>query len=93
MGCFEEQSDLPASPVSTISRDSWQQTRHHCSGEHHPDYRLPYAEGRNHVPRTGGDYFDKRNILRTTRRLIKRLEALGHRVILEPTQSPFQSSD
>jgi transposase len=41
----------------------------------------------------GGDYFDKRNLLRTTRRLVKRLEALGHRVILEPTQSPFQPSD
>jgi len=41
----------------------------------------------------GGNYFDKRNLLRTTRRLVKRLEALGHRVILEPTQSPFQSSD
>jgi transposase len=41
----------------------------------------------------GGNYFDKRNLQRTTRRLVKRLEALGHRVILEPTQSPFQSSD
>ena len=41
----------------------------------------------------GGNYFDKRNPLRTTRRLVKRLEALGHRVILAPTQSPFQSSD
>jgi transposase len=41
----------------------------------------------------GGNYFDKRNLLRTTRRLVKRLEALGHKVILEPTQSPFQSSD
>jgi transposase len=41
----------------------------------------------------GGNYFDKRNLLRTTRRLVKRLEALGHTVILEPTQSPFQSSD
>jgi transposase len=41
----------------------------------------------------GGDYFDKRNLLRTTRRLVKRLEALGHRVILEPTQSPFQPRD
>jgi len=41
----------------------------------------------------GGDYFDKRNLLRTTRRLVKRLEALGHRVILDPTQSPFQPSD
>jgi len=41
----------------------------------------------------GGNYFDKRNLLRTTRRLVKRLEALGHRVILAPTQSPFQSSD
>ena len=41
----------------------------------------------------GGNYFDKRNLLRTTRRLVKRLEALGHRVILEPTQSPLQSSD
>ena len=33
----------------------------------------------------GGNYFDKRNLLRTTRRLVKRLEALGHTVILEPT--------
>ncbi len=41
----------------------------------------------------GGNYFDKRNLLRTTRRLVKRLQALGHRVILAPTQSPFQSSD
>ena len=51
-------------------------------GAHHPDYRLPYAEGRNHVPRTG-----------RRRRPVTRLEALGHRVILEPTQSPFQLSD
>ena len=41
----------------------------------------------------GGNYFDKRNLLRTTRRLVKRLQALGPTVILEPTQSPFQSSD
>jgi transposase len=41
----------------------------------------------------GGNYFDKRNLLRTTRRLVKRLQALGHTVILEPRQSPFQSSD
>ncbi len=32
----------------------------------------------------GPDYFDKHNVLRTTRRLVKRLEALGHKVILEP---------
>jgi hypothetical protein len=32
----------------------------------------------------GPDYFDKRNTARATRRLIKRLEALGHKVILEP---------
>jgi transposase len=37
----------------------------------------------------GGNYFDKRNLLRTTRQLVKCLEALGHRVIIEPTQSPF----
>jgi transposase len=41
----------------------------------------------------GGNYFDKRNLLRTTRRLVKRLQALGHTVILEPRQSPFLSSD
>jgi len=41
----------------------------------------------------GANYFDKRNLLRTTRRLVKRLEALGHRVILAPTPSPLQSSD
>jgi transposase len=38
----------------------------------------------------GGDYFDKRNILRTTRRLVKRLEALGHKVTIEPTDGPLQ---
>jgi len=32
----------------------------------------------------GPDYFDKRNTVRATHRLVKRLEALGHRVILEP---------
>jgi transposase len=32
----------------------------------------------------GPDYFDKRNTIRATHRLVKRLEALGHRVILEP---------
>jgi transposase len=41
----------------------------------------------------GGDYFDKRNILRTTRRLVKRLEALGHTVILEPARCPLQPSN
>ena len=42
----------------------------------------------------GPDYFDKRNTLRTTNRLIKRLEALGHRVILEPRfiGHPLQAS-
>ena len=32
----------------------------------------------------GPDYFDKRNTVRATRRLLKRLEALGHGVSLEP---------
>ena len=31
----------------------------------------------------GPDYFDKRNTVRATHRLVKRIEALGHRVILE----------
>lgn len=35
----------------------------------------------------GPDYFDKRNVLRTTQRLVKRLEALGHKVILEPART------
>lgn len=41
----------------------------------------------------GPDYFDKRNTVRATHRLIKRLEALGHRVILEPrfTAHPLQA--
>jgi transposase len=42
----------------------------------------------------GPDHFDKRNILRTTKRLVKRLEALGHKVVLE-TQfraEPLQAS-
>ena len=42
----------------------------------------------------GPDYFDKRNTVRATHRLVKRLEALGHRVILEPRFSgyPLQAS-
>lgn len=42
----------------------------------------------------GPDYFDKRNILRTTNRLVKRLEALGHTVILQPrfTADSLQAS-
>jgi len=31
----------------------------------------------------GSNYFDQRHTLRTTKRLVKRLEALGHQVILE----------
>lgn len=31
----------------------------------------------------GANYFDQRHILRTTKRLVKRLEALGHRVTLD----------
>lgn len=33
----------------------------------------------------GPDYFDKRNVPRATKRFIKRLEALGHKVYLEPS--------
>jgi transposase len=36
----------------------------------------------------GADYFDKRNVIRTTNRLVKRLEALGHTVILNPGPVP-----
>jgi len=32
----------------------------------------------------GADYFDKRNQEQVERRLVKRLEQLGHKVILEP---------
>ena len=35
----------------------------------------------------GANYFDQRHVLRTTKRLVKRLEALGHRVILESSVS------
>jgi transposase len=35
----------------------------------------------------GPDYFDKRNVARATSRLVKRLEALGHRVILQTNLS------
>ena len=31
----------------------------------------------------GANYFDQRHVLRTTKRLVKRLKALGHKVILE----------
>ncbi len=42
----------------------------------------------------GPDCFDKRNTLRATHRLVKRLEELGHRVILEPrfTADPLQAT-
>ena len=40
----------------------------------------------------GADYFDKRNTVRATHRLVKRLEALGHRVILEPRFTAAPSS-
>ncbi len=40
----------------------------------------------------GPDYFDKRNTARATRRLVKRLEALGHTVFLEPRFIPAPSS-
>jgi hypothetical protein len=33
----------------------------------------------------GNDYFDKLNAARTTRKLVARLEALGHRVELLPS--------
>ena len=35
----------------------------------------------------GPNYFDQRHKLRTTKRLVKRLEALGHKVVLESTLS------
>ena len=34
----------------------------------------------------GGDYFTRQNPDRTTKRLIRQLEALGHRVTLEPRE-------
>jgi hypothetical protein len=36
----------------------------------------------------GGDYFTRQNPDRTTKRLIRQLEALGHRVTLEPREVP-----
>jgi hypothetical protein len=43
----------------------------------------------------GVDYFDKRNLLRMTKRLMMRLEALGHKVIIQPAKGllQFQPSD
>jgi hypothetical protein len=35
----------------------------------------------------GPNYFDQRHKLRTTKRLVRRLEALGHKVVLESTLS------
>jgi transposase len=40
----------------------------------------------------GGNYFDRRDKQRTTRRLVKRLEALGHSVTLAPTPPASQMS-
>ena len=37
----------------------------------------------------GPNYFDQRHKLRTTKRLLKRLEALGHKVVLD---SPLSSA-
>lgn len=39
----------------------------------------------------GPDHFDKRNTVRATHRLVKRLEALGHKVILQ-ARFPLQAS-
>jgi transposase len=36
----------------------------------------------------GGDYFEQRDPQQTARRLVRRLQRLGHRVILEPATSP-----
>jgi len=36
----------------------------------------------------GPNYFDQRHKLRTTKRLVKRLEALGHRVTLDSPLTP-----
>jgi hypothetical protein len=38
----------------------------------------------------GGNYFDRRDAQRTTRRLVKRLEALGHIVALTPKPAAAQ---
>jgi len=35
----------------------------------------------------GGDYFDRLNPVRTARKLVERLEALGHQVRLSPMGS------
>jgi len=35
----------------------------------------------------GGDYFDRLDAERTTRGLVKRLERLGHKVLLEPANT------
>lgn len=40
----------------------------------------------------GGNYFDRRNVLRTTNRLVKRLEALGHRVTLQSPLTSWQTN-
>jgi SNF2 Helicase protein len=39
-----------------------------------------------------GNYFDRRNVLRTTNRLVKRLEALGHRVTLQSPLTSWQAN-
>jgi len=39
----------------------------------------------------GGDYFDRLHPERTTRRLVRRLERLGHEVILRPASPPVAS--
>lgn len=36
----------------------------------------------------GGDYFDRLHPERTTRRLVRRLERLGHEVVLQPRTEP-----
>jgi transposase len=41
--------------------------------------KTPYIE-------LGGDYFDRLNPIRTTRKLVQRLEALGHQVRLSPIE-------
>jgi len=52
-------------------------------------YRMLNSGAAHHE--LGGDYFDKHNTLRTTRRLVKRLEALGYRITLEPASTTLLS--
>jgi hypothetical protein len=67
-------------------RVAWREAGHRRAIQHHSYDWLPLAG--TAYQELGANYFDQRNALRTTKRLVKRLKALGHRVMLASPSLP-----